>query len=151
MNKWNNQERAAIVELYFAHGHSIVQAQRAYRRKFNVRIAPSKGVIRRCIEQFRAQGNVADKARSGRPKSSRTGEKVERVHRSLNKQSPEISTSSFPRTWHTQIFLAENFKEGLTHISLQNSACPAIVAWRQAQKGSVCKRVPCPGRTIRFP
>jgi hypothetical protein len=55
--------------LDFTNGQSVVKAQRAYRRKFNVRSAPSKSMIKRCVDQIRARGNVSDKARIDRLRS----------------------------------------------------------------------------------
>ena len=72
MNRWTDQQRSQIVELFFVNNRSIVAAQRAYRQLNNFAKAPSEHVIRRCVVLFREFGNVHDRHRSGRPNTSRT-------------------------------------------------------------------------------
>lgn len=79
MERWTNEQRAAIVEFYFVNGRSIVKAQTEFSRKFAIRIVPTKAAIYRWINAFRETGSVADANRSGRPRSARTTQNLQRL------------------------------------------------------------------------
>nr|CAH7715123.1 unnamed protein product [Callosobruchus chinensis]CAH7751633.1 unnamed protein product [Callosobruchus chinensis] len=83
MEKLTIEQRVAIVELYFEHQGSIVETQRAFRRRFNARNSPTAMTIRKLITRFRPQGSVADLPRAGRPRSSGTEESIEHVEASI--------------------------------------------------------------------
>jgi hypothetical protein len=58
MEEWTVQELSAPVELYFNDGSSIIAAQGAFRRIFQVHETPSEHVISSCMPRFRNDGTV---------------------------------------------------------------------------------------------
>nr|CAH7750046.1 unnamed protein product [Callosobruchus chinensis] len=83
MGKLIIEQRVAIVELYFEHQRSIVETQRALRRRLNARNSPTAMTISKLIARFRQQGSVADLSRAVRPRSARTEENIEHVEASI--------------------------------------------------------------------
>ena len=79
MDKFSIVQRTQIVKFHYQNQGSIIQTQRAYRRHFNVRDAPSKNAIKGMVKRFEEQGAVSDLPRSGRPKVVCTNENKERI------------------------------------------------------------------------
>ena len=79
MNKLTQEERSRIVEIYLSSNASIVTVQRDFMRTFNVRHSPSRKCIVNTVQRFRQFGNVADKKRSGRPRTSRSEINIQNV------------------------------------------------------------------------
>ena len=79
MEKFSIVQRTQIVKFYHQNQGSIIQTQRAYRRHFSVRDAPSKNAIKGMVKRFEDQGAVSDLPRSGRPKAVCTDENKERI------------------------------------------------------------------------
>ena len=75
-----------IVETYFKSGDSYVVMQRQFLRYFNVprrgRI-PSRNTIMQWVHNFRATGSALKRKPTGRPRSARTPENVERVRQAV--------------------------------------------------------------------
>ena len=91
MKKFSIVQRTQIVKVYYQYQGSIIQTQRAYRRHFNVRDAPSKNAIKGMAKRFEDQGAVSDLPRSGRPKAVCTDENKERIHENVE-ENPTTST-----------------------------------------------------------
>ena len=83
MEKFSTVQRTQIVKFYYENQGSIIQTQRAYRRHFNVRDAPSMNAIKSMVKRFQDQGGVSDLPRSGRPKAVCTDENKERIRENL--------------------------------------------------------------------
>lgn len=69
------------MQLYQQHG-SVIAAQRAFRRLFGVRSAPSKDTILRLHRQFEKEGSVHPKGHTRKPRA-RTAENVQKVKQAL--------------------------------------------------------------------
>ena len=115
MEKYSIPERTQIVKLFYQNRESIISTQRAYRRHYQVRNAPSDNAIRSIVRRFEQQGAVTDLPRTGRPRNVRTDENRERVREiveetattSTRRRSTElgISRSSLRRILHSlQLF-----------------------------------------------
>ena len=90
MEKYSIPERTQIVKLFYQNHESIISTQRAYRRHYQVRNAPSDNAIRSIVRRFEQQGAVTDLPRTGRPRNVRTDENRERVRESVE----ETATTS---------------------------------------------------------
>jgi transposase-like protein len=82
MERWSTQQRAAIVEFYFASNYSVITAQRRFRARFGGRACPQKSILR-YVESHRNRGSVIDAKRTGRRRSVRNEETVERVQAAI--------------------------------------------------------------------
>lgn len=91
MERLNPEQRTKLIELYFENQRSIILTQRAYRRHFHVRHCPHQTTILRLVARFRQNYSVCDRPRTGRRRSVRTPENIERVRDSIN-DNPETST-----------------------------------------------------------
>ena len=94
MEKYSIPERTQIVKLFYENRESIISTQRAYRRHYQVRNAPSDNAIRSIVCRFEQQGAVTDLPRTGRPRNVRTDENRERVRESVE----ETATSTRRRS-----------------------------------------------------
>ena len=111
MEKYRIPERTQIVKLFYQNRESIISTQRAYRRHYQVRNAPSDNAIRSIVSRFEQQGAVTDLPRTGRPRNVRTDENCKRVRESVEetattstrRRSTElgISRSSLRRILHS--------------------------------------------------
>ena len=91
MEKFSTVQRTQIVKFYSQNQGSIIQTQRAYRRHFNVRDAPSKNAIKGMVKRFEDQGAVSNLPRYGRPKAVCTNENKERIRENVE-ENPTTST-----------------------------------------------------------
>ena len=91
MEKFGTVQHTQIVKFCYQNQGSIIQTQRAYRRHFNVRDAPSKNAIKGMIKRFEDQGAVSDLPRSGRPKAVCMDENKERICENVE-NNPTTST-----------------------------------------------------------
>ncbi|KAJ4425791.1 hypothetical protein ANN_27416 [Periplaneta americana] len=91
VERLNPEQRTKLIELYFENQRSIILTQRAYRRHFHVRHCPHQTTILRLVARFRQNYSVCDRPRTGRRRSVRTPENIERVRDSIN-DKPETST-----------------------------------------------------------
>ncbi len=86
MTYWSKQHRSFAVERYFCVGESVIQVQRDFRKHFNIQPRypiPSRSSILRWVKNFRETSTASNKKRTGRKKSSRTPENIEKVRNSL--------------------------------------------------------------------
>ena len=74
MYRHTPQERAEIVSLYIENNRSAVLTQRAYRRKYPHRTAPTSVTIRRLASNFFEHGSVADRQQHPKPRPRRSNE-----------------------------------------------------------------------------
>ncbi|PSN54174.1 hypothetical protein C0J52_06838 [Blattella germanica] len=65
MVTWSMEHRIACVD-FFTVNKSIVQTQRNFRRRFNLRNCPSRNVINMWVSRWHQTGSVADLKRPGR-------------------------------------------------------------------------------------
>lgn len=83
--RWNSEERAFTVEVYFSNGKSVIATQRAFRRHFNVaplgRVPDGKSILY-WVKSFRNTGNVT-RRRNEVPRPVRSRENVEAVRASM--------------------------------------------------------------------
>ena len=91
MEPYNLNERIKVIEFYFENNRSIIHTQRAYRRHFNLRNAPSEAMIRRLVARFQQHGTVMDLPRGGRPRSARNEENIQRVQESVEENSETLT------------------------------------------------------------
>ncbi|PSN47623.1 hypothetical protein C0J52_04574 [Blattella germanica] len=73
MDKWSEEERIRVVEL-FIETRSIIATQRAFRRQCHRRHVPdsSRPTIRRWVAKWPQDGSRCDKNSPGPPKNVRT-------------------------------------------------------------------------------
>ena len=90
MIRYSKEKRTRILQTYIR-TMSITEAQRDYRIHFETRISPSKNTIKSLYRKFADTGNVNDKPRSGRKRSIRTEDVIERVAVSIT-DNPKTST-----------------------------------------------------------
>lgn len=86
MEQWSGEHRAFVVETYFKSGDSVVATQRQFRRHFNVGVKgriPSRNTINLWIENFRSSGSTLKRKPTGRPRSIRTPDNIERVRQAV--------------------------------------------------------------------
>uniref|UniRef100_A0A0N5C9I2 DUF4817 domain-containing protein n=1 Tax=Strongyloides papillosus TaxID=174720 RepID=A0A0N5C9I2_STREA len=82
---YNNEERSMIVRFYYSNGSSIIATQRAFRKHFNTRKAPSRRAIKNMVQRFEEHGSVNDLPRTGRPRTVTSDENAQRVKDSIDK------------------------------------------------------------------
>ena len=90
MYRHTPQERAEIVSLYIENNRSAVLTQRAYRRKYPHRTAPTSVTIRRLASNFFEHGSVADRQQHPKPRPRRSNENIEAVRKSVA-ENPNVS------------------------------------------------------------
>lgn len=110
MEQYTTEQRAQIVEIYFSNQRSIVLTQRAYRRQFNVRVAPSQSTINRLVANFRQQGAVRNLPGAGRLRTVHTFDNIQVVQESI-REDPETST----RRRSTQLGLSRGSLQRILH------------------------------------
>lgn len=116
MEQWSRIHRAFVVETYFKSGDSVVDTQRKFRRHFNVTRGgpvPSRNTIKLWVDTFRSTGSTAKGRPTGRPRSVRTPDNVERVrqavltspHRPARRQAAALGMSdrSIRRILHSDL------------------------------------------------
>ena len=77
MSRLTTDERTKLVGWYFENHKSVVNTQRAYKRNFKTRDAPTSRTIREVVKRFQEKGTVAYRERCGPPKSVRTPQNIE--------------------------------------------------------------------------
>ena len=93
MNRYSKEERTRILQTYIRR-MSITEVQRDYRIHFETRISPSKNTIKSLYRKFAYTGNVNNKPRSGRKRSIRTEDVIEKVALSV---TDNLNTSTRKR------------------------------------------------------
>ena len=82
MERWNLQQRAFVVELFFA-TNSVIQTQRHFRRRFDTTLSPSRKAILRYVTAFRERGSVGDKPHPKAARPVRTQATISRIREIL--------------------------------------------------------------------
>lgn len=98
---WTGEERAFAVESFLVNGYSVVAAQRAFRRRFQVPprgAIPDRKSISLWVSNFRTNGELIKKG-GGRPRSVRNPQNIDAVRRSVQ-QSPKRSAIKHARALH---------------------------------------------------
>lgn len=93
MERWSSEHHAFAVECFFKNGDSATVTQRELRRRFNIGRngkVPTRQTILNWVENFRLTASALPKKNSGRPRTVRTPENVERVRTAIL-QSPQRS------------------------------------------------------------
>ena len=88
--RYSKEQRAWIVELFFKNSGSIVAVQRKFASIFHIE-KPIKKCIIGTVSRFKESGSMAEKKRSGRPKTLRTPAVLHRVSKSVA-EDPRTST-----------------------------------------------------------
>lgn len=86
MEQWTGEHRAFVVEAFFKSGDSCVAVQRQFRRRFNIGPrgkVPTRNTILLWVNNFRATGSALKRKSTGRPRSARTPENIERVREAV--------------------------------------------------------------------
>jgi biotin operon repressor len=89
MVHWDRSARVKVVKLYFR-TRSIIETQRAFRREFRRKDAPSRNTILACVRKFREEGTVQQSKHEGR-RVVRTPETIAAISAAV-KRSPKTST-----------------------------------------------------------
>ncbi|KAF2345053.1 Protein of unknown function DUF4817 [Trinorchestia longiramus] len=100
MSPYSKEERIRILQIC-TRTTSTTEVQRDYRNYFRTTTSPSKNTTKSVYRKFTDTGNVNDKQRSGRLKSTRTEAVIERVSASvtdnpkasIRKRSTQLSIS----------------------------------------------------------
>lgn len=90
MDRFTPKQRAEIVTLYIENSRSIVLTQRAYRKKYRGKKAPSDNTIRRFVSNFFEHGTVGDRQHVVHQRPRRSNDLVEAVRESVA-QDPTVS------------------------------------------------------------
>lgn len=91
MERYTIPQRVLIVKTFYLNNESIVATIRNLRRDFGRNNVPSVNTIRQLVRKFEQTGEVKDLPRSGRFRTVRTPENIERVRESVVER-PETST-----------------------------------------------------------
>ena len=86
MERFPGADRALCVREFYKNGNSATVARRRFCTTRGLRLlndAPSVALIRKWVTKFEETGSTLEKPKSGRPRTSRTAENVERVSRSV--------------------------------------------------------------------
>lgn len=86
MEKPTTGQRAKIIEFYFRNECFIIRTQRAYTCYFNDKSPPAKLAIHHLVQRFQQQGSVGDSPRTGRPRSVRMEENIERSQGNVHEE-----------------------------------------------------------------
>jgi hypothetical protein len=93
MDQWTVQHRAFVIEAFFKNSESVTVTQRLFRNNFHIprhgRV-PCRNTIKQWVSNFRNTASALKVKPTGRPRSVRTPENVERVRESVL-QSPKRS------------------------------------------------------------
>lgn len=109
------QQRAEIVKTFYQSGSSISITVRQFNAKFGKSNCPSKPTIFSLVKSFEAFGSVADRPKSGRPRSARMLANISRTRESVEAnestsirhraQELNLSRSSLSRIMHHDLHL----------------------------------------------
>lgn len=109
------QQRAEIVKIFYQSGNSISVTVKKLNAKFGKNKCPSKPTIYNLVKAFEAFGSVADRPKSGRPRSARIPENIASTRESIedNKctsishraQELNLSKSSLSRIMHEDLHM----------------------------------------------
>ncbi|XP_075164295.1 uncharacterized protein LOC142236896 [Haematobia irritans] len=97
MEHYTIAQRTKDAFLFIENHSSIINTQRAYRRFYGVRTAPTvvgpvgAVLLRSLVNNFAEYGNVGDSRRTGRPRTGRSAENIDAVRQSVE-ENPETST-----------------------------------------------------------
>lgn len=92
MERWTSAQRAFDVKAYYKNADSVVGAQRAFRREFNLpprAPLPSRKAVLLWVNNFEATASTTKK-RGGSEKTIRNPENIDRVREALGR-SPRKS------------------------------------------------------------
>ena len=100
MSRYSKEEKIRNLQTY-TRTTSITETQRDFRIHFKTRISPTKNTIKSVIRKFEETGAVNDKPKTGRTKSVRTEDLINRVatditndpKTSIRKRSSQLSIS----------------------------------------------------------
>lgn len=90
MNNLTPKERAEVVTLFIENERSIVETQRAYRKKYKGRKAPSDNTIRHLAANFFEHGSVANRGQHNRSRPRRSNAVIAAVRDSVV-EDPTVS------------------------------------------------------------
>lgn len=92
-NRFTIQQRVYVLQLYWKHQRDYKSIKEAFMRRFNGAEPPTRSSIRNLNSKFEKEGTVIDRARSGRPTSVTSDEKIEEVRKylSTNKKSTRVA------------------------------------------------------------
>lgn len=93
MERFSGADRALCVREFYKNGDSATVARRRFcsiRGFRHLNDAPSIPLIRKWVKKFEETGTTLEKPKSGRPRSSRTVENVERANESV-RDDPSLS------------------------------------------------------------
>lgn len=115
MERYNIQQRVEIVKAFYQSGSSISITVRQLNAKFGKNKCPSKPTIYSLVNAFETFGSVADRPKSGRPRSARMFENIVKTHESVDvnestsirhrAQELNLSRSSLSRIMHDDLHL----------------------------------------------
>ena len=83
---FTKEQRAFAIECYFRSGESVVRVQRDFCKHFAIpprKRIPARGTILNWVKNFRQTADASNRKPTGRPRSVRTAENIERVRVSL--------------------------------------------------------------------
>lgn len=89
MASFTGDQRAFCVREYYRNHDSATVAKRKFCNHYNVHknnFAPSVQTIKKLVQKFETTGSTLNMPRSGRPRTSRDPENVERVRASVQGQ-----------------------------------------------------------------
>lgn len=92
-NRFTIQQRVYVLQLYWRHQRDYKSIKEAFMRRFNGAEPPTRSSIRNLNSKFEKEGTVIDRARSGRPTSVTSEQKIEEVRQylSTNKKSTRVA------------------------------------------------------------
>ena len=85
-----------IVKWYYENRGSVINPQRAFKRKYDSKTAPARSTITEIVKRFEDTGSVLDRARPGPDFSQRTPQNVEKARKRLT-DSPHRSIRRLSR------------------------------------------------------
>ena len=92
MSHLEDKVKIQIVEWYYSKDRSVIKVQRAYKKEYGVKKAPTRKTINKIVNKFKSEGSVKESRHIGGPRYVRTPQNVEKLREKLA-QSPRTSIS----------------------------------------------------------
>ncbi|XP_065223877.1 uncharacterized protein LOC135848033 [Planococcus citri] len=113
MEKWTSPQRAFIVKAFYKNNDSYVKAIRAFRKQFNFHgksAVPTRPTVKLWVKNFEETSQAGKKKPTGRKRSVRTAETVERVRHSV------------------QISPTQSYRKRAAHLGIKRSSMQQILS-----------------------
>ena len=97
MSHLDDKVKIQIIQWYYSKDRSVVKVQRAYKKEFGVKKAPTRKTINLIVKKFESEGSIKESGHTGGPRYARTPQNVEKLREKLA-ESPRLPSLNYRST-----------------------------------------------------